>query len=171
MKNSSQFIWSVTTLLLVFASISSKCQVAIIDSKKILAEIPEIAKADSLYAKEFQKYQVAYQNFYSSTKASIKLVDSLNKIDPKDPIAIKTTQSATEQLAKLKELEQESNTKLSDYKKTLLKPQLDKINAAIKDIATEMHYKQVVDIQQVNFTWFDPTTDISDAVIKKIKVK
>lgn len=159
----------IASILLVTLSFAAKAQVATIDSKKLLGALPEIAKADTLYAKEYDRYRKEYQTLYDSTKDLIKLADSLNKVAPKDELASKSIKTATEQLAKLKLLEQESNSKLLNYKQELIKPQKDRVIAAINKLAKELKYKQVLDVQLVNVTWLDPATDITDLLIKSLR--
>lgn len=160
-----------TVLCCSIFALAAQAQVAVVNTNKILAALPEIKKADSLYSLQARKYQNDYQLRYNSTRSAILFADSLNKMDPKADAAVKATKAASEQLDQLKVLEQQSNAKITELRSKLLTPHLEKLNAVIKAKAAQMKYKQVLDIQQLGTTKPGATTDITDAIILAYKNK
>jgi Skp family chaperone for outer membrane proteins len=61
------------------------------------------------------------------------------------------------------------NIKIEDYKSLILSPYYDRINKAIKAVAQRLKLKQVIDIQSVALAYLDPTSDITEEVIKEMK--
>ena len=60
---------------------------------------------------------------------------------------------------------------MESYKQTLLKPQTDKVLNTIKVVAGRGKYQQVLDNSAINFLYVNPITDITDQVIKELKLK
>lgn len=161
----------LTVLLCSVFTLAAQAQVAVINTKKLLAALPEVRKADSLYNAQVRKYQTDYQLRFNATKATILFADSLNKVDAKAEAAVRATKIANEQLEQLKVLEAQSNTKITALRNQILTPHLNKVNAQIQAKVAEMKYKEVVDSQGTGSVGQGAGTDITDAIILALKNK
>lgn len=146
-------------------------QVATIDSRKVLAAVPEIAKVDTLVAKEQKGYVDAITIKINDGKAQQTAIEEMAKKNPKDPL-LKAANEKLEAMAKeIREYNEKSGKKLEEYKNLLYKPYIDKINSAIKNVADRRKLMQVLDIQAVNIAYLNPSADITDDVIKELEKK
>lgn len=155
----------------VFISIGGSAQVATLDSKKILATMPVFAKIDTLVLEETQKYTQEYAKKRYATQILLGIADSLYKKAPKDKKTEEAVLAADKSQQEFTALEKTINQKLADYKNLILSPYYDKVNAAVKAVATRLKYSQVLDIQQVPFVYIDPSKDITEEVIKQLITK
>lgn len=146
-------------------------QVATIDSRKVLAAVPEMATLDTLVAKEQKGYVDAITIKINDGKAQQTAIEEMAKKNPKDPL-LKAANEKLEAMAKeIREYNEKSGKKLEEYKNLLYKPYIDKINSAIKNVADRRKLMQVLDIQAVNIAYLNPSADITDDVIKELEKK
>ena len=157
-----------TMLLLAFAT-GIYAQVATLDSKKVLASVPELVKLDTLIAKQQKDYQAEFSAKIKAAQIQKEIVEGLSKKNPND-VATKDAASKFEKLAKeAQEYQNDANKKLTDYKDLLYKPYLEKINNAVKTVAERRKFMQVIDIQSVSLVYLNSATDVTDEVIKELK--
>jgi len=114
----SKIILSAITIVTLF-SINSFAQtkVGFIDSKALLASLPEKAKADTIFANEIQTYKNEYQNLLKTEKDTVKIQKFLLSAD----------------------------SILNTEKSRLLTPMLNRIDSAIEIIATKNNYDIIFD--------------------------
>jgi Skp family chaperone for outer membrane proteins len=162
----------VITIVCMLSVIKVQAQVATVDSKKIMATMPVFAKIDTLVQEEYEKYTAQYNQKLELAKKLTQKSDSISK--QTNPAA--TASSIEEALAEAKKaqddfraFEKKVQQKVTEYKSFILNPYYSKINAAVKEVAMRLKYKQVMDIQAVNFAYIDPLADITDLVIKAMK--
>lgn len=163
-----------TRLLLsaiLFTCFCAKAQVAVVNSQKVVASIKEFAKIDTLVAKETASYQIDFNKKQQLLNQSVATADSLNKIDAKSEATKKAISNAQALDKELKSYVEQSNKKISDYRNLLTKPYSEKVMAAIKTVATRGKYMQVLDSSSVNLLYLNPLSDITDQVIKELKLK
>ncbi|MFV0392238.1 MAG: OmpH family outer membrane protein [Paludibacteraceae bacterium] len=156
-------------VLALLSAVALHAQVATINSQKVLASIPQVAKADTLAMQEQQRLSREYGKMRYETQLQIGVADSLYRVNPNDAVtkaAVEKAQKAQQDLAKY---EQEANKKLADYRNVLLTPYIDKVNAAVKAVAIRLKYKQVIDMQAVPLAYASEDSDITDTVIKELK--
>jgi Skp family chaperone for outer membrane proteins len=159
------------SLIIIIACIAhgfAKAQVAVVNSQKILVSIPQIAKSDTLVAKETAIYAAEYNKIQIAVNQLAQVADSLYKLDPKSAATTNAITAAQNKGKELKAYADESNKKLASYKELLQKPYIDKIYAAIKTVAQLRKFMQVVD-QSNNLLYVNPATDITNEVIKTLK--
>lgn len=152
---------------------SSQAQVATVDSKKIMATMPVFSQIDTLVQEETKKYVPDYKMKIEMTKKLIAKADSLitvtkNKksLDGSHPILSEAQKAQQDFVSYEKKIQK----KLEDYRSFILTPYYTKIDTAIKAVATKLKLKQVFDIQTTNFVFLDPGTDITDLVIREMKL-
>ena len=156
---------SLFLTLLSLASIAGKAQIATVDSKKVLQSVPAFAKIDTLIQEETQKYVQEFSKRRYRTQILLGVADSLQRLPAKNAGTEQAVETAQNAVKELQDYEAEANKKVGDYKELLIRPYLDKVNAAVKSVAVRLKYKQVMDVQQVPFVYTDSSTDITDAVI------
>lgn len=135
--------------LLIFA-LQGKAQLAIVNSKTVVASMSEFTKIDTLVAKETAGYAAEYNKKQLSLNKLITQADSLYKLDAKGPITIKAINEAQLADKDLKAYSEMANKKIAEYKNLLTKPYADKVMLAIKTVATRAKYMQVLDSSSVN---------------------
>ena len=146
-------------------------QTATLDSKKIIAAIPEMAKLDTLAAREQQNYIAAINSKIEKAQAQQSLLEEMKKKGAKEA-ALKTEKDRLEAMAKeIKEYDAESARKFSEYKELLYKPYYEKINASIKKVAESKKLMQVFDVQAIPLAYMNQNADITQEVIKELTQK
>lgn len=167
MMNKKLFFFFVLSLGVV----TIQAQVATINSQKVLASIPQVAKADTLVMQEQQRLSQEYNQMRYETQLQIGVADSLYRVKPNDATTKTAVEKAQKSRQDLGKYEQEANKKIADYRDVLLTPYIDQINGAIKAVAVRLKYKQVIDSQSVPFAYIDNSADITEEVIKELKKK
>lgn len=156
-------------ILLTVITTNLNAQTAIIDTKKIYSSIPEFAKIEELIEKDRiekeEKLNLKSKELKDLQAAALILVEK----DPKSKIAIEAEEKYQKFLTETNDLLQELSNKHKDYKNLLYKPYQNNINAAVKSIAINKKYMQVIDIQDVHFVYVNPISDITEEVIKALK--
>ncbi|MGE6220975.1 OmpH family outer membrane protein [Nubsella zeaxanthinifaciens] len=160
-------------ILIAFFSLPgfAKAQLAIINSQKVLASMKEFAKIDTLVAKETATYQIDYNKKQQALNQLIVTADSLNKIDQKSEATTKAITKAQTADKELKSYAEQANKKIADYKQLLSKPYTDRVMTAIKTVAARGKFMQVLDSSSANLLYINPLSDITDQVIKELKMK
>lgn len=160
--------------LLIFALLigvyQGKAQLGVINGQKVLASMPAIAKTDTLIAKETAGYTAEYNKKQAFLNQLVKQVDSLYKIDAKSLATLKAIADAQALDKDLKTFAEASNKKLIDLKQLIQKPYVDKVMAAIKTVAIRRKFMQVIDNSN-SLLYVNPSTDITEDVIKELKAK
>lgn len=162
------FFLAVSSLIFYTATVA---QVAVMDSKKVLASIPQVLKADTLAAQEQERLNDEYNQLRAKTQAQLSLADSLYKLSPRDSATLRVVAASQKLSQQLQAYPQYANKKLGDYRNVLFTPYIDRVNSAVKIVAQRLKYKQVMDVQAVPFAWFDKATDITDLVIAELNKK
>lgn len=147
----------------------AQAQLATINSNKVFAALPQMAKLDTLVAKETEKYIQEFGKKRALVEQDYKLADSLYKLKPKDEATIKAIEKTKTTQKELQEYENTANKKVAEYKDLLYKPYLEKIDNAVKAVATRRKFMQVIDINAVPFVYINPISDITEEVIKELK--
>lgn len=157
-------------LALIFTTYQVRAQLAMLNGQKVMASMPAFAKTDSLIAKETAGYSAEYNKKQLVLNQLVKVADSLYKLDSKANATIKAVSDVQVADKELKTFADAANKKLADYKLLLQKPYIDKVMAAIKAVAVRGKYMQVLDIAAISVLYLNPLTDITDQVIKELKV-
>lgn len=139
------------------------------NSLSLLAELPEVKQADS----DLQAFQTQL------TKRGQEMVKALQDkaadldrkkengtISPKDYDA-QTADLQAEQ-AKIEAYQQEVYQKLAEKRESLYKPILEKVNNAMKDVATEQGFVMVFDQASSVILYADDSLDVTKFVRTKL---
>jgi outer membrane protein len=140
-----------------------------INSSALLVDLPEVKQAESdleAFSKQLQKKgQDMVTKFQTDVQAFQKKVEA-GELSPKLQDEEEKRLEAVR--AELGKYEQDMTTQIQTKRETLLKPIYDKVNDAIKAVATEGGYQYVFD--QGVLLYFEPSADISAAVKKKLGI-
>lgn len=140
-----------------------------INSSALLVDLPEVKQAESdleAFSKQLQKKgQDMVAKFQTDVQAFQKKVEA-GELSPKQQDEEEKRLEAVR--AELGKYEQDMTTQIQTKRETLLKPIYDKVNEAIKAVATEGGYQYVFD--QGVLLYFEASSDISAAVKKKLGI-
>jgi outer membrane protein len=162
----------ILVFAIIFSSFSVSAQkVAYINSQEILGSLPEVKQANSdievmkgMFQKKGEemvkdlqmKYQDLQQKQSGGTMAPIEI--------EKQAALLKAEES------KVGEFEQSSQQKIMEKSEELLKPIQDKVNKAIKDVATENGFLYIFDAGMGVILYSDPTADATKLVKAKLGI-
>jgi outer membrane protein len=141
------------------------------NSAALLAEIPEVKAADS----ELQAFQTQLTKrgqervkALQEAAAEVERKKEQGTISPKDY----ETQAAQLQVEQesIQKYEQEVYEKLSKKREELFKPLLDKVNVAMKAVATENGFMIVFDLGSQVVLYGDPSLDVTKLVKAKLGI-
>ena len=139
------------------------------NSSALLSGLPEVKAADS----ELQAFQTQLtkqgQNMVKALQdkaAELKRKTDTGTISPKDA----ETQQATlqEEQEKIQKYEQDVNDQLGKKREALYKPLLDKVNAAMNDVAKANGFAMVFDYSTQVLLYADPSLDVTTLVKAKL---
>lgn len=153
----------------IFFATAIHAQVATINSQKILASIPQVAKADTLAMQEQQRLSQEFGKMRYETQLQISVADSLYRVKPNDAVTKAAVEKAQKAKQDLVQFEQDANKKIADFRSVLLTPYIDKVNSAVKAVAIRLKYKQVIDTQTVPLAYLSDDANITEAVIEELK--
>jgi outer membrane protein len=140
-----------------------------INSSALLVDLPEVKQAESdleAFSKQLQKKgQDMVAKFQTDVQAYQKKVEA-GELSPKQQEEEEKRLEAVR--TELGKYEQDMTTQIQTKRETLLKPIYDKVNDAIKAVATEGGYQYVFD--QGVLLYFEASADISAAVKKKLGI-
>lgn len=166
MKN----ILKVAVLLLVFVATMSTVQAqqfGYVNSSAILAEFPKVKQANAniesfqkVLEKQYKQMLEGFQQKY----AAVQQQAANGELSPKQQEEEAT--KLREEEGKIARFEQESQQKIVKKQEDLLKPIMDEINAAIKQVADEKGLQMVFESNVLLFA--DDALDISQAVRSKL---
>jgi Skp family chaperone for outer membrane proteins len=157
------------TAVLVILSFTIQAQVGVIDSKKIFASMPILAKLDTMVVIEQMKYQKEFESKNAKFQEALQIADSFYKKTPKGATTKILVENAQRMNDELKEFEKTATGKIQEYKAKLFQPYYEKINVAVKAVAIKKGIKQVMDAQVSNFVYVDESSDMTNEVINSIK--
>jgi outer membrane protein len=157
----------ITTILIVSSVQMFAQKYGFIDSGKLIMELPEVQAAN----KEVEALKAGL------TKQGQDLIVELQKkaaqLEAKRPeLAPVEFEKQAEALKKeqenIRQFEEQSQKQLIEKSNTLLGPIEEKVNAAIKAVATENGYSYIFDRSMGLILYADPIADISDKVKAKL---
>jgi len=147
-----------------------KTKVAVINTQSLLQLMPEYDSASvamqKKYAQVEQKMQMMGQELQDKQQAYTRDKDSLTQ----------TFRSLREQEirdlnARYQAFQQSAQQELQDFQSQLIAKILEKIKAAVKEVAKENGFTHVIDNSQEVMLYFDESFDITNLVKKKLNLK
>jgi outer membrane protein len=162
----------VAVLLLMLASASTYSQkFAHINSSELLAAMPESDSAQSRIEKLAANYEQQLEEM--QVELNKKYDDYLANRDTYTDLIRQTKESEISDLQeRIQQFQTVASQELQNKRTELLKPILDKANAAIKSVAESNNFIYVFDISQGNPIYFsDQSVDILPLVKEKLGLK
>jgi outer membrane protein len=155
------------TIFLASASLLSAQKVGHIDYGSILSAMPETKKADSDIAALKTQLSKKAEGMQNKMQAKQKEAMTLAEQGKLTPEMEKTYTAQLEKMQKdLEKFAGDADETIQKKRDELLKPILDKVETAVKDVAKEKGIAYVLDTSTL--LYFDPTNDITPDVKVKL---
>lgn len=169
MKNLIKIV-AVLALMLTTSGIYAQ-KFAHINSTELLAAMPESDSAQAAIEKLASDYEQQIEEM--QVELNKKYDDYLNNRDSYTDLIRQTKESEiTDLQQRIQQFQEIASQELQNKRTELLRPILDKANAAIKTVAQANNFIYVFDISQGNPIYFsDQSTDILPLVKEKLGVK
>jgi outer membrane protein len=169
MKNIMKIV--ATLLLIITASGISAQKFGHINSQELLAAMPESDSAQAMIEKLAANYESQLEEM--QVELNKKYDDYLTNRDSYTDLIRQTKESEISDLQqRIQQFQTVASQELQDKRTQLLKPILDKANAAIKNVAELNNFIYVFDISQGNPIYFsEQSVDILSLVKEKLGVK
>jgi outer membrane protein len=169
MKNLIKII--AVLLLILPMSVVSAQKFAHINSQELLASMPESDSAQASIQKLADNYQSQLETM--QVELNKKYDDYLNNRDKYTDLIRQTKESEISDLQqRIQQFQEIASQELQNKRTELLRPILDKANAAIKAVAQANNFIYVFDISAGNPIYFsDQSTDIMQLVKDKLGLK
>ena len=139
-----------------------------VDTEVIVAELPQVKEAntniETLKNQLTKKGQEMIQDLQTKYQ---DLQTKQNEISPK--LLNEETEKLKQMEADIATFEKESQAKVYAKSQELLAPIQEKINTAIKAVASEMGYQYIFDLRAGNILYADEATNVSKLVAEKLK--
>lgn len=140
-----------------------------INSQELMQDIPEVKEANANIETFRTQLQRKGQDKVKALQAKyqeLQVKQEKGEIAPK--LLEAEAQKLKEEEQSLLVFEQESQQKIMKKSEDLLKPLMDKINAALKDVASENNYDYIFDYSTGFVLFADKSTDVSQLVKAKL---
>ena len=144
-------------------------KVGYVNTEIVIAELPQVKEANTnietlrtQLMKKGQDMIKELQTKYQELQAKQNEISPLQYNEQLE--ALKTKEG------EIQAFEQDSQVKLQKKSEELLKPIQDKVNAAIKAVATENGYTYIFDLAAGNILYADEKVDVSVLVTAKLKM-
>lgn len=141
------------------------------NSLALLTEIPEVKQADSdlqAFQTQLTKKGQEMVKELQTKAADLQRKEEQGTISPKD-LELQS-QKLKEEEEKIGKYEQEVYAKLTQKREELYKPLLEKVNNAMKDVATENGFTMVFDLSSNMVLYGDPSLDVTKLVKTKLGI-
>jgi outer membrane protein len=164
-------------LVLIFGlffsiSLSMDAQkIAYINSQEILASLAEVKQANSDIDVMKTMFQKKGEEMVKDLQAKYQALQQKQTSGELAPIEIEKQAAALKlEEGKLGEFEQSSQQKIMEKSEELLKPIQDKVNKAIKDVASENGFLYIFDSGMGVVLYADPLSDATKLVKTKLGI-
>lgn len=157
-------------LFFTFAAFAANAQkFGIVNSQEIIQALPEVKEASANIETFGNQLQKKYQQMITSLQTKYQ---ELERKQAQGEIAPKQLEEEAkllkEEEMKLAQFEQSSQNQIVEKQNTLMKPIMDKINAAIEEVAKENGYTYIFDGSVGFVLYADESTDVSPLVKAKL---
>ncbi len=161
---------SVLSLLISFTGLQAQ-KIGYLNSQALLAELPEVKQADAnLQALQTQlekKGQMMVQELEGKYK-DLQRREQSGEISPK--ALDEEAKKLKEQEGELSKYEQEVQKQLATKRQELLQPLIDKVNNAIKQVATEGQFTYIFDSSTGILLYAADSMDVTASVKLKLGI-
>lgn len=157
---------------LVFATLAISVQAqkfGFINSAELINQLPEVKEANAKIETLKKQLQKKGEDMLTTLQTKYQTLQKKQADGLLSPIELET-EAATlkEEETKLASFEQTSQQKIYEKSDELLSPIQQKINNAIKEVATDNGYTYIFDISLGLVLYADPGTDVSSLVKAKL---
>lgn len=140
------------------------------NSLALMSELPEVKQADSdlqAFQTQLSKRGQEMVKLLQESAGELERKKENGIISPKDY----ETQSAAlqEEQAKIAAYEQDVYKQLAEKRQKLYQPIIDRVNNAMKEVATEQGYSMVFDTASSILIYADESQDVTKLVLDKLK--
>lgn len=144
-------------------------KVGFINSQELISQLPEVKEANANIETLKKQLQKKGEDMITSLRTKYQaLQQKQNELSPveleKQAAALKGEET------KIAQYNQDSQQKIATKTQKLLEPIQDKINKAIKAVATENGYDYILDGSMGSIVYADKSADVSDLVKRKLGI-
>lgn len=158
-------------LLFVFQFGINAQKVGFVNTQEILTLLPEVKQANSDIEVMKAMFQKKGQEMVQGLQIKYQDLQKKQQTGELAPIEIEKQAAALKlEEGQLGEFEQSSQQKIYEKSEELLKPIQDKVNKAIKDVASENGFLYIFDSSQGLVLYADPSADASKLVKAKLGI-
>lgn len=164
-------LFSIIVVFLSIAIQANSQKIGYINSQEILASLPEVKQANSDIEVMKTMFQKKGEDMVKELQTKYQELQKKQQTGELAPVEIEK-QSALLKLdeAKLGEFEKSSQEKIYQKSEELLKPIQERVNKAIKDVATENAFLYIFDAGMGVILYSDPTADVTKLVKTKLGI-
>jgi len=157
--------------LLAFSTASFGQKFGYLNSAALLQEMPDVKEAESnleVLQKQLQAKGQQMLEAFQKKYLELERKNSQGEIAPKE-LEVESSKLKEEE-NKIAKFEQDMQNQIYEKRNTLLEPILDKVNEAIKAVATEEGYAYIFDASPGSgiLLYADESTDVYDQVKAKL---
>lgn len=146
-------------------------KIGYINSQEILTILPEVKQANSDIEVMKSMFQKKGEEMVKDLQMKYQTLQQKQASGELAPVEIEKQAAALKQEeAKLGEFEQSSQQKIREKSEELLKPIQDKVNNAIKDVASENGFLYIFDSGMGLVLYADPSSDATKLVKTKLGI-
>ena len=160
----------ILSILFTFAAFFANAQkFGIVNSQEIISMLPEVKEASANIETFGNQLQKKYQQMITSLQAKYQDLErkqAQGEISPKQ--LEEEAKVLKDEESKLAQYEQSSQQQIVEKQNTLMQPIMERINEAIKSVATENGYTYIFDGSVGFVLYADETTDVSTLVKGKL---
>ncbi len=151
------------------SAVSAQVKIGYVNSQDLLAELPEVKQAQANLKSLEQQLQKKGQGMLESLQ---KKYVELQRKQEQGLMAPKDIEAQAQKLkgeeAKLEQYKQDMQDQLFKKQQELMEPVINKIKAAIKEVAKENGYTYILDNSAGMVLYGDPAYDVSALVKAKL---
>jgi outer membrane protein len=145
-------------------------RVAYLNSQELLLDMPEAVEAEkklaAMYKQREGQFQGLMQQYQQKTARFQEMGEIMTKGDQEKAVAeIQSLES------RLQTLEKNAQNEMEQERNKLMKPIVDRANAAVKEVATELGYTLVLDPSMGGVVYIDTTRNLLAQVKAKLGIK
>jgi len=146
-------------------------KIGFINTQEMLALLPEVKQANSDIEVMKAMFQKKGQDMVQSLQVKYQELQKKQQTGELAPVEIEKQAAFLKiEEGQLGEFEKGSQQKIYEKSEELLKPIQDKVNQAIKDVASENGFLYIFDSSQGLVLYADPTADASKLVKAKLGI-
>lgn len=161
----------IVSLCLLATAMVSGQKFGYINSQQLIQQIPQVKEANAELETIKKQYEKQGQDKVSALQtkyAALERKQAQGEISPKQlEVEAQTLEQEKMEIAKF---QQEIQQKLVEKSETLLSPLRDRIDAAIKSVATEQGFTYIFDQSMGIILYADESTNVSELVKAKLNL-